>query len=405
VGCLKPAALCESNADCPPGFVCDAQVCCWGALHQLDAGIDAGPVGDGGYREITWKPLYPNVMLVIDRSGSMVEPIDESCQCDNPNSQPTCCTLNHLCFSPFDPNSPNDCKWKDLIQVLTNPNSGLLPNYQAKIRFGLTIFPSNANCGSGSVSIEPEENNGAAIAGALNAMGPNGGTPTADTLNQVGADTTLTDPLRSDFVLLITDGEPNCNTAKAAECDACCQNNSLCSGPVNANGTSMFCNAGVDPMTLCSGTPPSCDGTFCLDGDGTVAAVTSLRMKNVLTAVLGLGSEAASPDAYAVLNAAANAGGAPNPAGPPSFYPAGSATQLASFIGAIAAAVPECKFLLGQDVPPKQLVVLLDGSPVAADPQNGYVYDESHLLVTFEGATCRIASDGKTHDIEFQAPE
>ena len=392
------------DADCPAGFACIDRVCCWLGEHVLDGGLDGGPVPDAGKlpKEIGWKPLRPNVMLVIDRSGSMVEPTDESCQCDNPNSQPTCCTKSQQCFSPFDPSSPNDCKWKDLLTVITDPKTGLVPTHETTIRFGLTIFPSNLTCGEGSVYVEPAEGNAASITSALQQGGPGGGTPTANTLEMLTTDPVLADPLRSEFALLITDGQPNCNAANAAKCQSCTQNPSICDGPVNTNGTSTFCNPpALPPFATCdiAGTP----GGQCLDGDGTVAAIADLRKLNILTIVLGLGSEAASPNAFTVLNAAAVAGGAANPAGPPSFYPAANAADLAKFLSAIAAAVPQCKFQLEADVPPGMLHAFLDQAPVPADPQNGYVYDESVLLVTFEGATCRIASDGQTHTIDFQA--
>jgi hypothetical protein len=403
-GCLRPTTNCKTSADCPAGFVCANHICCSAVEHPGDAGeLDAGRRNDAGIllRDISWEPLRPNVMLVIDRSGSMVEPIDESCQCDNPASMATCCTGDGFC-GQFDPSSPNDCKWKDLITALADPNSGLVQKYQANIRFGVTIFPQGPDCQAGVVVQEPAEMNFSAIAGALGAQGPGGGTPTANTLNIVGADPNMTDPLRSSYALLVTDGVPNCNAANGPKCAACVNGTLACSGPVSDAGTSLYCNTTPGlPQTSCDipGTP----GGQCLDGDGLVAAVAALHKEGVPTAVLGLGSEVAYHDAFTVLNAAAYAGGLARQ-GSTAFYPANSTAALASFLDTLVAAIPQCKFLLAEAVPASGLVVMLDGTEVAADGQDGYVYNQSLSLVSFEGSTCRVYSNGQSHMIEFESP-
>jgi hypothetical protein len=367
-------------------------------LHHLDAGSgDAGDV----YHVVKWLPLRPNLMLTVDRSGSMVEPVDQVCS----DTQATCCTFGggFLGF-PYDPGSPNDCKWKDLLTVLTDPTTGILPRYQATIRFGLAMFPGDAAqqggnpCTVGSIFEDPVEYNGSYITNDLQTASPGGGTPTADTLNQLAQDPALNDPLHTPYVLIVTDGAPNCNTANASQCLACVADHSQCTGPQNSDGTSPFCNSDTEPPWNCER-----NGTDCLDGNGMLAAIKTLRSKGVVTIVLGLGSDTVDPNAYAILNAAAIAGGDPRQ-GSPSFYQASTAADLAMFINQIAQSVSQCKFQIEEAVPAGELLAFIDGTQVAADPMNGFSYNASLQLVTFNGTSCALVSNGQEHTVTFEAP-
>ncbi len=367
---------------------------------MVDAGPpDAGDAGPRTYHRVKWHPLRPNLMLAVDKSGSMVEPVDRVC---NNSTDPTCCTSGGFYGAAYDPNSPNDCKWKDLLTVLTDPNSGILPAYQASIRFGLAMFPGDLmgfnQCVVGQVYEEPTEYNAGPVDDVLLTATPQGGTPTANTLAVVGKDSALQDPLRTSYVLLVTDGAPNCNGANAAKCDTCNSNPASCYCSVNPDGTSPCCN----PDTGGSCSVPS-DGDGCLDGDGTIAAIKALKAQGITTIVLGLGSETTAPNAYAVLNAAAVAGGVPL-AGTPSFYQASTAAQLASFMDQIAKSVPQCKFQIEEDVPQGQLLASIDGTSIPEDPQNGFTYDETLHVVTFNGTSCKTLSDGQQHTVVFEAP-
>ncbi len=398
-GCYEPVRYCRNDSDCPENFICDTQICCAKELHPPrwsgDGGPDGGPdAGEPVYRRINWKPLRPNVMLVVDRSGSMTEPVDNSCTRD----VRTCCTTDGSQQSPYSFASPNPCKWKDLLSVLTDSSSGLLLKYESRLRWGLAMFPEGTSCTAGRVYQKPDETNAGAVSNTLRTATPVGGTPTAGTLDRLTSESSLQDPLHTSYVMLVTDGSPNCNSLNAAKCTTCTRDATQCRGPINADGTSAYCNPSFTP---CSS---PFNGAGCLDGDGVVAAIGRLKQKNILTLVFGFGSETATPDAYAVLNAAAVAGGLPR-SGMPRYYQANNAVELAAFLDSIARSVPQCKFEILEDVPRDKLRVILDGAIVLEDAQDGYTYDEGLRLVAFVGSTCRVLSDGLEHDTRFETPQ
>lgn len=397
-GCLTPVEPCRSDADCPTGFICEGGICCAVEKHpdagRRDAGPDAGlDAGEPVYRRLLWRPLRPNVMLVVDKSGSMTEPVERSCTLSNP----ICCTSGGLPRNTYDPNSPNSCKWKEMLTVLTGSGTGLLPKYELRLRFGLAMFPDGTGCTVGRMLHPPEEANAGPISNTLRTASPVGGTPTAGTLDRLATESALQDPLHASYAMLLTDGSPNCNAANASKCTTCMMDSSQCKGTINPDGTSSFCNPSFSPCHSVF------NGAGCLDGDGTVSAVTRLRDKSILTVVVGFGSETATPDANTVLNAAAEAGGLPR-AGSPRYYQANTAAELSGVLESVARSVPQCKFEILEPVSRAVLRVLLDGARVVEDAQDGYTYDEARRLVNFVGTTCRILADGLEHDVRFEAP-
>jgi hypothetical protein len=120
----------------------------------------------------------PNVMLVLDRSGSMGQSIG---------------------------GGSATTKWTDL----KNAVQSLVTNYDAQVRLGDSIFSSDGNCGAGNIRLTAPAN-GSAVMTELNSAGPNGNTPTAATLAKVQQSGMLNDATRDNVVVLATDGLPNC---------------------------------------------------------------------------------------------------------------------------------------------------------------------------------------------------
>ena len=235
---------------------------------------------------IVIKKFKPNVMVLVDKSGSMDQPLDATL--------PGCTQSGTLCgtgsTAKTNPCNPNVCptRWSEL-------NLALDPFLQAQaqtVRFGLSFFPEPAagveqpNCvptTAARVDLpeDPQDDSPATLAQlsnqarsvlasirSQNPVGPSGtggATPTGPSLAFFHDYTALQDPLRLELVLLLTDGLPNCNAGISAE--AC------------------TCTASADSC------PPAGNPENCLDKDRTVQAVQDLAARGVHVVVIGFGDE------------------------------------------------------------------------------------------------------------------
>jgi hypothetical protein len=356
-------------------------------LFDPDAGLiaDAQPpvIPDGqacGGTSIVAAPKDVNILLVIDESGSMT-------------SKPTGFSTD---------------KWSSLKTALATTLSAV----QNDISFGLELFPfaldpkapmpvsCDTNCcqmpaGSAAIQIPIEAGKTAVpkINTALTASAPGGGTPTASALGlaydyfKTGGGSSL----KGDrYVLLATDGGPDCNgalTCDAATCTSNLDNKSL-------GTTTNFC----DPTI---GGPDA--KTRCLDDTATEAAITKLAGIGVKTFVVGIpGTEAYT----ATLDALAKAGGEENPAAAadaaaPSYFAVSAsagASGLADVLGSITKnLVTSCSLQLGSQPENKLLLnVYVDGTLV---PENGdgWRLDTSTTPYTIEllGSLCdKVQTEG-----------
>jgi hypothetical protein len=124
------------------------------------------------------------VLIVLDRSGSMLDEID------------------------------GRTKWEIALEAI----AAVLAARGDGIRFGLMVYPgldqscdSGMDCGDGMFAIEPAEGTADAINGFLaGASTCSFGTPTAEALTQVIDYAPLADTTRGNYVLLITDGQSTC---------------------------------------------------------------------------------------------------------------------------------------------------------------------------------------------------
>jgi hypothetical protein len=229
------------------------------------------------------KPQAVNMLLVIDKSGSMD---DQATYKDR-------------------------TKWEAMTAALSSALEDTLedPNISANLAFGLELFPRQDLAGDCqaedccamadtpvNVDVTPASTSVPLVVDALEASTPSGLTPTADALEAALAyyATGQGSTLRGHkYVLLATDGGPNCNdqiTCTAAECT---QNLDQACGSATEN----CCDTGV--MYL-----------WCVDHARTVERIGKLADVGVKTIVVGIpGSEAYRE----WLNAFADAGGAPAP--------------------------------------------------------------------------------------------
>ncbi len=137
---------------------------------------------------LTATPVAPDLLIVLDRSESMEK--------------------ENGFFG-----STKTMRWEPAVEAVAQLTSALA----SRIRFGLAVFPNESHrCAAAELDVPLALDNAATIAANLSTRAPGGATPLAATLERalsfLIADRGVPDaPIRSKFVLLITDGEPNCS--------------------------------------------------------------------------------------------------------------------------------------------------------------------------------------------------
>jgi hypothetical protein len=283
------------GGDDDPGSVCDQNV----------------PI------QVTQTSKTPDMLLVLDKSGSMDE---------------------DLGFSGTK------------MEVMKDALATVLPARDAEIRFGLMVYPPDNECGPGDVFSDVGPNNANAILAQVLPLAPEGATPTHTTLDAAG-DYFASIQVNPDgrFVLLATDGLPNCNGAN--------------DNPSN---------------------------------DQTLAAARRLAASGIRVFVIGFGDVAvADPD---FLEDLAVAGGTND------FFAANSPQALEAALQQISGTVVQasCDFALASTPDdPSKLAVEIDGQAIARDPshQSGWDYDAGSNSVIFYGATCAQIQSGTAGNV------
>ena len=344
-------------------------------------------------RPVYGRPFKPSLMFLIDKSGSMNFPSNAAAA-----GCPAGCGVS---TGPC----PASCPTR--ISELRSAMNTFLTGSGAGVAWtGMAIFPTKVSadaCGptvAGDVVVQLAQKKtdldadlkaaSMTVNTQIQSLVPGGGTPTADSLRFLASYPPLVDNPegRAQFVLLLTDGLPNCNDANANSCanpTACqCTLAGSCGSP-----GAQFCTKG------------------CLDQAGTVAEITNLRAKNIKTIVVGFGADTASGTAPAVLNAMAIAGGfaltcplgtnaecgasganlCTNKTCAQKFFQAKNSSDLAAALDSIARAIAPadiCRYTL-EAAPsnPQFLSVLIDGAPA---PKDQWTYDGTHVF--FTGAIC-----------------
>jgi hypothetical protein len=217
--------------------------------------------------------------------------------------------------------------------------------------FGTTRgdWPSAARCGYGPVT--------RAFSGAISVR-PYGGTPTASTLAAIAPKLTALADGRKTYLVLATDGGPNCNF------DAMCGQSSCIPNIENAS----VCN----PNANCCAPGAIAGPGSCLDGAATVAQIAALHDQGVSTYVIGIPGSAP----YAsLLDEMATAGGTAR-AVTPKYYDVPNLSELSQVLASIATnVVLTCNFVLEQPPEaPGQVNVYLDRQQVLYDADNGWTW-------------------------------
>lgn len=217
----------------------------------------------------------PNLAFLIDRSNSM---------------------LNTMAGTP--PMAGELSRWR----VVRDAISMVLAQYDDKLPIGLALFPTpGSTCSTSSFTSSPTYGRQAAILATLDAAeslpGSMALTPTCGAVNALAADSPLKDPSRAQYIVLITDGKPLCQSSAGCTCDAC--------------GSLGAVNAAVESLRQARSQLPS-----------------------IHTFVVGLGGSLDATEKQ-ILNDMAAEGGEANPDPSVDYYPADTAAALSSQLAAI----------------------------------------------------------------------
>jgi hypothetical protein len=333
---------------------------------QFDTETSTKPPGcgikpDGSKCECLDVPLYvdpPTIYFVLDRSGSM---------------------------------GVSD-KWNQVRVAVGKIMRGLGP----RARFGATMFPrapANDACAAGTEILSVRDGDppssgvdGPTTTALLTAtrVVPSGGTPTGATLAAIQPNLAKL-PGRT-FVLLATDGAPNCNAGATCGFDQCQWNIE------NFDGCPK-----IGPHNCCE--PPEGYRQNCNDTTTTLGVIASLKAAGVPVYVLGLPGSALYSG---VLDDMATAGGTARLSAPKYFAvsAATEAVMLAELKKIAAQIAGTCVFDL-KEVPsdPAFVNVYMDDQALPYEPVNGWTIDGK--TVTLVGGSCARVKSGDVLDVRI----
>jgi hypothetical protein len=351
---------------------------CGKPIYETSPGTTAsGSTGNTGSSQdqelhIAATRRAPNVMFVVDRSGSMTDAASVG---------------------------STGSKWQAVLSLMTGANAfpaqlqtALTNATGESAQLGLVTFGSDeGTCGPGTLNVAPAPGTGTQISSALGAIAPSGGTPTAAAL-QLAQQALATAPDsagRSAYIVLLTDGAPNCNPNWQGDPGACIDDGTGYGGC--ASSQACFTAEGLAES---SATP-----TGCLDDDNTVGVVQHLRDDSgIRTLVIGFGDAVGTPGsrAYQAIDRMAEAGGMSLSAQAGThFVRAASEDDLASAFDAIRTDLPQhCSFELAQAAPVAFTAVnLAAGAQTSSLALGSFLLSTDRLRVQLSDDACaRVAA-------------
>lgn len=256
--------------------------------------------------------------------------------------------------------------------ALTGALESVLPAVDRELWTGLIQFPLSPDptgtmCGAPmSVELSPRAQHATELLAALRATRPAGGTPTFDVISAARAWYDAHPALgriRGRYIVLATDGAPNCNPALSSPC--------ACTNPVGCGGLRGRLS--------------------CLDEDRTVARVAEVLRAGYPTFVIGIPGRDEALEATLDRMAIAGGRARPEALGGPRYYRAEDATELRGALRSITEELVRCRFVTEPLDDPERVLVLINGRVFAHDPTHADGWDWEHSArgeFTLYGAAC-----------------
>jgi hypothetical protein len=290
------------------------------------------PDASCGFQDYMLERRPAELLLVLDRSGSMRQP-------------PDFMTLTS--------------KWDETVPAVNET----IMKTEAAVSWGMKMFPAGQiECATtDGVDVPIAPNNAAMILAAIGGTTPLGnGTPTRQAIQKAVAHLKATPTNTPRYILLATDGEPNC----------------------------------ADDMT---------DGLE--DANGAVEAVRVAAAEGFKTFVIGIATQLSN--ANMTLNRMAEAGGEPR-MGDPRYYPVANRQELVTTLGLITGKVADCVFPLSKLPPsPSDVAVDVNGMRVTRDQtkMNGWDYTANNMAIQIHGPACEAIKNANAQvKITFGCP-
>ena len=317
-----------------------------------------------------------NLLIVIDKSGSMA----------------------------FEPEGFDTDKWSAMKDALET----VLANVNERVHVGLALYPYSfllpiptegceTNCcdvpdGDSAVlvNVAPPAESGPLILQKLDETSPGGGTPTAKALGgayayfTVGAGAALEG---KKYVLLATDGGPNCNPDLTCDSDECTPN--------------LDGDCGDGSENCCRGA-----GEFCVDDSGVTDRIEALGAAGISTFVVGI----PGTDDYAdYLDAFARAGGVPRTGASHDYYAVSASAGVRGLVDVFTDIttdlVTSCEIALEtapQTLDSVNVAVDCQVVPKESDDGSGWDYDTTPdpTAVILKGPACDELRDNGASRID-----
>lgn len=345
-----------------------------GGPLMLDGDLDSSPQGPCGEQVIPVVTNPPNLSFIIDHSGSMGDELAGS----------------------------GLSKYENARLAL----SQVLKAIGHRVSYGAAIFPGLAGktgCEPGDelMRMAPGDPPSYARAGKtgprlkdllarLSIASVDGGTPASATLEKMSG--VLSELTGDTYVVLITDGAPNCNDAISCAASGCIPNIE------DRTLAGMECRDGYNCCDPANGVEGA--NINCVDSQASLEAVQKLADAGIRTFVIGMPGSEPYED---LLNGMAERGGTAR-GGDLEYYSVEDTNALQEALSKIAASVAiSCEVPLDYEPPDRDYVnVFFDGVVLQYDPEDGWEWTEGGA-VAIRGAACDQLMSGDVLELQVFA--